>query len=61
MLVLEKKLEDEIRNREKLEQEKKRVVKDYERSQMERAQERGKYVKGLGFGHEFMNSLFMLQ
>ncbi|KAF5901144.1 protein fantom-like [Clarias magur] len=40
MSALEKKLEDEKREREKVEQEKKRVVQDYERSQMERAQER---------------------
>lgn len=45
MSVLEKKLEDEIRERENLVQEKERVVQDYERSQIERAQERGMYVR----------------
>lgn len=45
MSVLEKKLEDEKREKEKLEQEKKRVVQNYERNQMERAQERGKHVR----------------
>ncbi|XP_053343373.1 X-linked retinitis pigmentosa GTPase regulator-interacting protein 1 [Clarias gariepinus] len=40
MSALEKKLEDQKREREKVEQEKERVVQDYERSQMERAQER---------------------
>lgn len=44
-MILEKKLEDKKREREKLEQEKKRVVLDYERSQMERAQERGEHMR----------------
>lgn len=45
MSALEKMLEDQKREREKVEQEKERVVQDYERSQMERAQERGKHVR----------------
>lgn len=45
MVVLKKKLEDEKSEREKLKQDKKRAVEDYETSQIERAQERGKLVR----------------
>lgn len=43
--VLEKRLEDEVKQREKLEQEKERLVQDYEKSQIERAEERGKHAR----------------
>ncbi|XP_060717635.1 protein fantom [Tachysurus vachellii] len=53
MVVLKKKLEDEKSEREKLKQEKKRAVEDYETSQIERAQERA-MTTTLREKHEFL-------
>lgn len=44
MEILKKKLEDEKNERE-MEQEKKRVVQDYETTQMERAQKMGEQLR----------------
>lgn len=44
-MELEEKLEDVRSEKEMLKQEKKRVAQDYERCQMEKAQEKGRHVR----------------